>query len=307
MRAWRLHSYGGPEGLTLDDVPIPAPAPGELLVRLRVASINPVDWKTREGMVAKFFPIEFPRTLGRDGVGEVVGIGAGVTDWRVGDRVLGVAIPGRDGTHAEFACFDAAASAPVPSTVADDAAVCLGIAGLSAYIALVEVAALQAGERILIHAAAGGVGGVAVQIARRLGADVIGTCSRDNADYVRGLGASRTIDYRHDDFVAAAGPCDVVLDTIGGAVHQRSAEVLEPGGRLVYLSAAPVEPVARSDVSVTMARVSPTRARFDQLLDWVVTGAIRPQVGQRFPLAELPAAYASSQSTGTRGKLILVI
>ena len=293
--------------MQFDEVPIPTPGSGELLVRVKVASVNPIDWKIREGLVAQFFPIEFPRTLGRDGVGEVVALGADVSGWQLGDRVLGVAIPGRDGTHAQYVCVSAATSAPVPSSVADDAAVCLGIAGLSAFIPLIEVAALKAGERVLIHAAAGGVGGLAVQMAREIGAEVIATCSADNTDYVRSLGATTVIDYQREDFVALAGSCDVVLDVMGGEVHQRSAKVLRAGGRLVYLAAAPVAPIARTDIRVEMARIAPTRVRLSNLLQWAAERRIKPQIGRHFLLADLPAAYAASKTGRARGKIIITV
>ncbi|MEO7404617.1 MAG: NADP-dependent oxidoreductase [Burkholderiales bacterium] len=306
MLGWRIHNYGGVDSLRLETMPRPTPGAGELLVRLHAASLNPIDWKTREGMMKAYLPLELPRVLGRDGAGEVIAVGADVTGWKPGMRVLGVATVGRDGTHAEYCIFAATSAAQMPSGVSDDAAVCLGIAGLSAYIPLVELAKVVAGERVLVHAGAGGVGGLGIQIAKMLGAEVIATCGAANLDYVRSLGADRAIDYATEDFVAAAGPCDVVLDTMGGEVHQRSALALKPGGRLVYLAAVPVQPVARTDIKVEQARIVASPARLGALLQWAAERRIKPQVGKQFPLAQAPAAYQLSQAGHARGKIVLL-
>jgi NADPH:quinone reductase-like Zn-dependent oxidoreductase len=306
MRAWRIHHYGGVEAMQFESIPRPTPAAGELVIKMNAASVNPIDWKIREGILKAVMPLEFPRVLGRDAAGEVVAVGEGVTGWTPGMRALGVGAPGRDGTHAEFCTLAAGSCAPIPGGVADDAAVCFGIAGLSAYIPLVEIANVKSGQRVLIHAGAGGVGGLAIQIAKLLGAEVIATCGRANIDYVRSLGADIAIDYATDDFVKAAGTCDVVLDTMGGEIHQRSASVLKPGGCLGYLSAAPVKPVARTDIKVEQAKVIATPARLGALLQWAAERRIKPQVGKEFPLAQAPAAYALSQAGHARGKIVLL-
>lgn len=305
MRAWRIHRYGGADALSWDTVPVPAPGAGELLVKVHAASVNPIDWKIREGMLAGVMPMELPKTLGRDCAGEVVAIGEGVVGVTLGDQVLGVASPGRDGTHAEFAVLAAAQSARIPRGVSEESAVCLGIAGLSAYIPLVEVAQVKSGERVLIHAGAGGVGGMGVQIAKLLGAHVVATCGPSNLEYVQSLGAEAVIDYTSEDFVAKAGACDVVFDTVGGDVHARSFDVLKPGGRLVYIAAKPVAAATRSDVTLTAARVVPTTARLAVLLQWAAERRVKPQVGQTFPLSEARAAYERSQSGHARGKIVL--
>lgn len=306
MHAWRIHQYGGAEALSWDTVPVPAPGIGDLLIKVHAASVNPIDWKVREGQLAAIMPLEFPRVLGRDCAGEIVALGAGVSGFAVGDLVLACAVPGRDGTHAEFTVVPAGQAARIPSGVSEDSAVCLGIAGLSAYIPLVELAQIKPDERVLIHAGAGGVGGLAVQIAKLLGAHVVATCGAGNLDYVRALGAETVIDYASEDFVAKAGACDVVFDTVGGDVHARSFEVLKPGGRLVYIAAHPVGPSPRTDVTVIPARIVPTTARLALLLQWAAERRVKPQVGQTFPLAEARAAYAVSQSGHARAKLVLL-
>ena len=294
MRALRIHGYGGPEAMRLDDVPLPAPAAGQVFVQVRAASINPIDWKMRRGMLASIFPLSFPRTLGRDCAGEVNGV-----------LVAGVADPRTDGTHAEYAVLPEAATAPVPAGLDPLAAASLCVAGLSAWIALVEVAQVGRGMRVLIHGGAGGVGSLAIQIARELGATVF--TSSTQGEYCRQLGADRVIDYRVENF-ADAGPYDIVLDTLGGEAHVRSLAALKSGGVLVALSATPVPPHApRCEVRVEKPQIQATRQRLEKIFDWAVRGKLRPQVTQTFSLDDAPKAYAASEAGHGRGKIVLRI
>jgi len=291
MKALRIHGYGGPEVMRLEDVPVPQ---GRLVVKVRAASVNPIDWKMRRGLLASIFPLAFPRTLGRDCAGEVEG-----------RLIAGVADPRGDGTHAEYALLPEAATAPVPPGIDAVEAASLCIAGLSAWIPLVEVAQLKAGMRVLIHAGAGGVGSLAIQIAREAGATVYATSTQD--EYCRQLGATRVIDYRKEDFVAA-GPFDVILDTLGGEAHVRSLKALKPGGVLVALSAAPIPPhEPRGEVRVEKPQIQATRERLERIFDSVVKGRLKPQVTQRFALAQAKEAYAASEAGHGRGKIVLQI
>jgi len=308
MRAWRVHEFGGPEALRLDTVPVPSPGPGEVLVKVAAASINPIDWKMRRGLLRDLIPIALPRALGRDCAGTVVAAGEGVTDLEPGIAAAGVADPMKHGTHAEYAVLPAAQVAPIPSGVAPEMAVSLCVSGLSAYIPLVEAAQLAAGQRVLIHAGAGGVGGLAVQIARHLGAEVIATCSAANRDYCIGLGASRVIDYTAGDFTASVSDCDVVLDTVGGETHVRSQKALKPGGVLVALMAAPVPSAPpREDIRIVAARIQATRARLAQLFAWAASGVLRSTAENRFPFERAMDAYRMSESGHARGKRVLTL
>jgi len=296
MRALRIHSYGGPEVMRLEKAPVPVAGAGQVLVRVRAASVNPIDWKMRRGLMEKVFPITFPRILGRDCAGEMEGgLVAGVTD------------PRFDGTHAEYALLPADQAAPVPEGLGAAEAASLCVTGLAAYIALVENAKLAGGQRVLVHAGAGGVGSVAIQMARGLGAEVFTTASPANRDYCKALGAEAVVDYNAQDFTTAIPPCDVILDTLGGEAHRRSMKMLKPGGVIVALAADPIpRGQRRNDVRVTLAQVRPTRERLLQIFQWATSGVLKPQVTHTFRPEEAAKAYAISESGHARGKMVLL-
>ncbi|TAK87179.1 MAG: NADP-dependent oxidoreductase [Betaproteobacteria bacterium] len=304
MRAWRLHDYGQP--LRLEECALAQPGPGEARVRVAAASVNPIDWKLSAGLLRGVFEPQLPRVLGRDCAGTVDAVGPGVTEFAPGDEIAGVADMARDGTHAECCVLPAAQAARRPANVPPDAAAALGVAGVSAYIALVEVAKITSGVHLLVHAGAGGVGSLALQIGRQLGAEVSTTCSAANADYCRSLGAHHVIDYTAEDFATLRG-FDAVLDTVGGAVHERSAAVLKPGGTLVWLAAAPFDAMpGRNDVRVVRADVRCTADRLATLLEWAARGTLRVPVETRIPFADAPRGYALSRTGHARGKIVIL-
>ena len=307
MRAWRIRRYGGPEVLALEETPVPEPRAGEVLVRVAAASANPSDWRLREGQLRNAFAVTFPRTIGRDCAGAVVALGEGVTHLGVGDEIFGVGAPDRDGTHAEYACLNANAVVRRPAALPMTAATTLGVAGLSAYIPLVELAQLAAGERVLIHAGAGGVGHLAVQMACHIGAEVIATCGAGNAEFCRSLGAHRVVDYAREDFTAVARECDVVFDMLGGDVHARSAAALKAGGRIVYIIADPVPPAERTDIRVLNGPIVATRERLGRIAEWANAGVLKPHVERVYPFEEAPTMYAASQRGHGRGKKVLAV
>jgi len=293
MKALRLHAYG--RAPRVEDAPVPEPGPGQVRVRVQAASVNPIDWKMAAGMLANVLPVTFPRILGRDCAGVL----------EDGERVAGVADPRTDGTHAQFAVLPAEQAAPVPAALSLEAAASLCVAGLSAYIPLVEVARVAPGQRVLIYAGAGGVGSLAIQIARQLGAEVTATASPENHEYCRALGASTVLDRRAD--VLEQPRFDAVLDTLGGPAHRRAMEALKPGGILVALSAAPIPggPV-RHDVRIAKPQIQATRERLLQIFQWAAAGVLEPQVSRRFRLEDALHAYAESQAGHVRGKLLLL-
>ena len=308
MRAWRIHDYGKADKFVLEDAPVPAADAGSLLIKVSALGINPVDWKIRDGGHRRMYEIKFPATLGRDCAGIVVE--SGVPDFKPGDRVLAVSDQPRgfQGAHAPYALVAADFSTKIPDGVTDAEAVAFGVAGTSAWICLVEMAKLGPGMRILVQAGAGGVGGIAVQLARHLGAEVFATCGPKNIDYVKTLGAHRAIDYSKEDFVQVAAPCDVVFDTIGGEAHKRAFAALKSGGLLVRINATPVDPKpARDDVRSEVANVRCTGERMARQLELAAKGILKAQIVQKFPYAEMPAAYLASETGHARGKIVVTV
>ena len=226
--AVEFDNYGGPEVLKLRRITPPQPEPGEVLIQVRAASMNPVDWKVRSGMLQKFFPVDFPAITGRDGAGEAVAAGSEAEASLVGKRVCFLASRGV-GTWSQKIALPASLAVPLPATLSYTDAAALPLAGISAWIGMVQTGNVKAGMRVLIHAAAGGVGGMAVQIARLRGATVIATCSERNADFVRALGAQEVIAYDKTAFEDHARDVDLVFDVIGGDVHR--AQLSDPQAR----------------------------------------------------------------------------
>jgi NADPH:quinone reductase-like Zn-dependent oxidoreductase len=272
-------------------------------VDIHAASLNPADWKVREGHYGTNVQMPFPHILGRDFSGVVREAGPGAGEFSEGDAVFGVLDQGQEGTYAEALAIKADLVAIKPSTLSHTEAAALAMIGLTALVALEDTARLKSGETILIHGGAGGVGGFAVQYAKHIGARVLVTASARNHDYVRHLGADEAIDYSTQDFTEAVPECDVVFDTIGGEVHARSFSVLKPGGRLVHVAAGPkgFEP-PRSDVTV----IRPNVAR-DRIIELVESGGVKPPEITQIPLAEAAAAQEISKTGHVRGKIVLVV
>lgn len=308
MRAWRIHDYGNADRFVFEDAPVPSADAGSLLIKVTALGINPVDWKIRNGGHRRAYELKFPTTLGRDCAGVVVE--SGVPEFKPGDRVLGVSDQprGYQGAHAPYAKVPADFAAKIPDGVTEEEAVAFGVAGTSAWIPLVEMAKLGPGMRILVQAGAGGVGGIAVQLARHLGAEVFTTCGPKNVDYVKSLGAHRVIDYSREDFVQVATPCDVVFDTVGGEAHKRAFAALKPGGLQVRINAIPVDPKPpRDDVRSELANVRCTGERMAMQLELAAKGILKAQIGQKFSYAELPAAYRESETGHARGKIVVTV
>lgn len=306
MKAVFINDYGGAEAMQVGEQPTPTPGPNEVLVAVHAASINPIDWKIRAGLLRQVFEIPFPYILGRDFSGVVAAVGAEVKDTAPGDEVFGMANATRGGSHAEFVVVEKAFFARKPRGLSHDQAASLPLAGLSAMIPLENVAGLRGGQRVLIHAGAGGVGGFAVQLARHRGAWVAATCGPNNVDYVRGLGADRVIDYTRQDFATLLKGIDVVFDTVGGDVTRRSAGVLRSGGALVRLSAAPItETPTRADITNKAPMIEPRRELFERIAGLVESGAIKPQIGPVLALADAARGYELSRTGHQRGKIVL--
>lgn len=309
MRAISQDILGGPEVLQEVQVECPEPRPNEVLVRVRAAGVNPTDWKHRA--TGRFLG-EPPFVLGWDVSGVVEATGTGVALFRPGDEVFGMlSYPFGHGSHAEYVTAPARTFALKPASVDHTQAGALPLVSLTAWQALVETADVQAGQRVLIHAAAGGVGHVAVQIAKARGAYVIGTASAGKHEFLRGLGADELIDYRETDFSEAVQDVDVVLDTIGGDYVHRSLRILRTGGCLVTLvprgsKELPAE-AERLGVRATEMLVDADHTGMREIAALVEKGRLRATIAGTFPLAEAAQAHALGETGRTTGKLVLVV
>jgi NADPH:quinone reductase-like Zn-dependent oxidoreductase len=306
MKAAYLTGHGGVDKFRYGEVPDPVAGPGEVVVDVHAASVNAADYKVRLGSYNS--TLKFPYILGRDFSGQVAALGPGVGDFAVGDAVFGVMDAGIEGCYAEKVAIAAAIIARKPARLDHAEAAAMALTSITAIWALEDTAQLKRGERILIQGGAGGVAGFAIQLAKHIGAHVITTASAGNHDYVRGLGADRVIDYNTEDFTTTLGDCDVVFDTVGGAVQARSYAVLKPGGRLVWIAPAPAgfQP-PRSDVQVLRPRVARDRAHLERMVELVEAGAVWPPAITRYKLADAAAAHRVSEGRHLHGKLVLIV
>jgi len=306
MKAAILTGHGGPEKLVYADMPDPVAGPGEVVVDINAASVNAADWKVRQGSYNS--TLKFPYILGRDFSGRVAALGPGVIDFKLGDPVFGVCDAGIEGAYAEKITIKAAIIAKKPDSLGDAEAAAMALTSLTAIWALEDTARVKSGETVLIQGGAGGVAGFAIQLAKHIGATVVTTASARNHDYVKTLGADRVIDYNAADFANEAGLCDVVFDTVGGEVQVRSYQVLKPGGRLVWIAAAPpgFEPI-RKDVQVLRPRVARDRPHLERMLELLQAGAVWPPAITRYKLADAAAAHRVSEGRHLQGKLVLMV
>lgn len=306
IKAVRIHAYGGPEQLVYEDTPKPEPAADELLVRVHAAAINPVDWKIRRGYLQEFIPYELPLILGWDVSGVVEAVGSAVTDFKVGDEIYSRPDLTRNGAYAEYMVLRASEAAHKPRSLDHTHAAAVPLAVLTAWASLFDAGGLEAGQKVLIHAAAGGVGTFAVQLAKWKGAHVIGTASGRNRDFLQELGVNEFIDYTSTKFEDVARDVDVVFDTVGGETQERSWQVLKPGGILVSVISPPAQEAAdQHGVRQAYVFIDPNAARLAEVAGLIDEGKIQPIVENVLPLSEVRQAHELSESGHTRGKIVL--
>lgn len=311
MKAVRIHEYGGPDVLRCEDAPKPEAGAGQVLVQVRAAGVNPVDWKTRSGagMAKKFEGDRLPLVLGWDVSGVVEELGDGVSRFSPGDEVCGlVRFPQPGETYAEYVAAPADQLVAKPGSLGHAAAAGLPMVGLTAWQALIEAAGLEQGQTVLVHAGAGGVGHVAVQLARWKGARVVATASARNADFLTSLGVEQVIDYTATPFEDAVSDVDVVLDSIGGDVFDRSLEVLRPAGTIVSLrEREPQERAGGRNVRGMYVLVRPEGTQLGELVQLADAGHVSVVVQDELPMGEVAKAHEMSQGGHTRGKLVLKV
>ncbi|MFI1100436.1 NADP-dependent oxidoreductase [Streptomyces melanogenes] len=311
MRAVSQDRAGAPGVLKVIETARPRPGRGEILVRVRAAGVNPADWKTRErGMFATGATPPF--TLGFDVAGVVEAVGAGVTLFRPGDEVFGMPrFPHPAGAYAEYVSAPARHFAPRPRGLDAVQAGALPLAALTAWQALVDTAHVRAGQRVLIHAAAGGVGHLALQIAKARGAYVVATAGPAKHDLLRSLGADEVVDYRTQDVAESVHDVDVVLDGIGGANWSRSVRTLRPGGILVSLlpfdDSFPVAQAEAAGVRAVFMLVEPDHQGLCEIGALVEDGRLRVVVDAVFPLERAAEAHRMGETGRTAGKIVLAV
>jgi NADPH:quinone reductase-like Zn-dependent oxidoreductase len=304
MKAVRIHQYGGLEVLKYEEAPLPNPKAEDVLIHVYAAAINPVDWKVREGYAKEKLHHTLPLILGWDVSGIVESADAGVTRLKMGDEVYSRPDILRDGAYAEYIIVRESEIALKPKSIDHIHSAAIPLAGLTAWQSLFDAAKLSSGERVLIHAAAGGVGTFAVQLAKWKGAYVIGTASARNRDFVRELGVDEVIDYQTTKFENAVRDVGVVLDTIGGDTQQRSWKVLKPGGILVSIISPPSEDMAKAH-GVRQAYVFIEPNELTEIAKLVDSGKLRSVVETILPLSAARRGQEISQSGHARGKIVL--
>jgi NADPH:quinone reductase-like Zn-dependent oxidoreductase len=309
MRAIVLREYGAPEVLTVEEVSRPEPIPTEVQVRVHAAGVNPVDFKTRAGKGMRGVLGEPPVRLGWDVSGVVTALGGGVTRFRVGDEVFGMPwFPRQAGAYAEYVTAPSRHFAGKPHTLSHEEAAALPLAGLTAWQIIVDAIQLQSGDDLLVHGAAGGVGHLAVQIAKARGANVIGTARAEQADWLRELGVNQVIDYKAERFEDLVSDLDAVID-FPGVYGERSLAVLRPGGMLVSVPSGTSEDlVAKAKESkrrVTGFLVEPDPVGLAGLSHLVEAGHLQVKVDRAFDLEYAAEAHRLAESGHSGGKIVL--
>lgn len=315
MRAVICDAFGGAEVMRLGEIDTPSPGPGEVLIRIHAAGVNPVDWKIREGGLARLFPCKFPLIPGWDAAGTVAALGDGVRGLEMGERVWAFCRKPdiQWGTYAEYVVMSADGVAPMPAALTFAQACTVPLAALTAWQSLLEVAKLRPGQTVLIHAGAGGVGGFAVPIAKWAGATVIATAKEANHAYVRELGADHLIDYSTEDFVAATRALapegvDMAFGTVGGEVLARSYQTVKPGGILVSITDKTDRELAeRLGIRCKYVFVKPDAGHLRRLASLFDQGVLKVPEIVEMPLSRAAEALELSRTGHVRGKIALTV
>jgi NADPH:quinone reductase-like Zn-dependent oxidoreductase len=305
MKAILIETFGGPDVLRLQQLPIPEPRPGELVVKVSAASVNPVDYKIRSGKYPAVQEDKLPYVLGRDACGVVETTQSGF--FKTGDVVYGVSGIGR-GSYAEYVVFKESELAHKPSSLENTVAAAVPLAGLTAWQGLFRYGRVEAGQRVLIHAGSGGVGHFSIQFAKARGAHVITTVSKTHADFVREIGADEVIDYKEQHFEKELRDLDMVFDLIGGETQDKSWGVLKKGGILVStLNAPSQEKAAEYGVRATRFTVTEAGSELSEIADLIENGRVVVKVSKTFPLEDAASAHRLMEEGHTEGKIVLTI
>jgi len=313
MRAYQIESFGGIDAIQEKDIPQPVPQAGEVLVKIHSTAVNPVDFKIAEGHLQELLPHQLPITLGWDVAGTIAAVGAGAEKFKVGDEIFAYGRKDfvRDGSFAEYIALAATSVAAKPQNIDFNEAAAIPLTGLTAWQALYEFAGLQAGQTVLIHAGAGGVGSLAIQFAKNSGATVLTTASYKNLNYVKELGADICIDYQEEDFVSVVkknfpSGVDVVFDCAGGDTLTRSFAAVKTGGALVSIVGPPDEAAAKHhQIKAGFIFVRPEGSQLAEIGQLISRGRVQMPFIQLMNLGDVKEALRLSKSGRTRGKIVL--
>ncbi|MBI2617553.1 NADP-dependent oxidoreductase [Candidatus Gottesmanbacteria bacterium] len=311
MKAAQINAYGGIEVIQINkNIPKPSPKQGQVLVEVFAASINAIDWKFRAGYLQKMAPVPLPVTLGGDFAGKISEGGEGVSEFNVGDEVYGQAIilNGGSGSFAEYVTANATNTTLKPNTSSFEEAGALPLAGVSAMQALEEHMKLQSGQKILIHGGAGGIGHIAIQLSKVLGAYVVTTVKTEDMEFVKNLGADEVIDYKTQKFEDILKDFDAVFDTVGGETTDKSFAVLKKGGIFVSMLGQPNQDLAQKyGVSAIGQGTQTDTAHLNHLAELVDSGKIKVHVDKVFPLEKVQEAFTYQEEVHPRGKVVIKI
>ncbi len=305
MRAVQIHQYGGSTEMKLEKIAIPEPSEGEVLIKVFAAGVNPIDWKIREGYLAEIIPHTLPLTLGWDFSGEIVSLGENVNKWSIGDAVYARPDFSKNGAYADYIVASEYEIAVKPKTLNWQESAAVPLVTLTAWQALKDIGEVKQGDRILIHAGAGGVGIAAIQLAKQAGAFVYTTSSTKNIAFLEELGADEVIDYMQEDFSTLEN-LDIVFDTMGGEVLKKSWVTLKKGASLISVAEVPDEEMAvKYEVRASFCFVQANSEQLSKISNLIDSGELRVEVDSVYQLEDVVKAHEKSESGHTRGKIVL--
>jgi NADPH:quinone reductase-like Zn-dependent oxidoreductase len=310
IKAVIIEAYGGKEQLKEDDVQKPSAEENQVIVKLFATSINPIDWKLREGYLKTMLPFEFPIILGWDAAGIIDEVGANVKDFKVGDRVFARPETTNKGTYAEYTAIDTKLLAKIPENISFEEAACVPLAGLTAWQCLFDFGEVKQNDKVLIHAGAGGVGTFAIQFAKNAGAYVATTAGTHNVEFLKSLGADEVIDYKTQDFETILHDYDFVLDSLGGINQEKSFSILKEGGKLASIVAEPNQgKSAAKNIKSGLVWLIPNGDQLVKIAKQLAKKELEVIIGHRFPLTEegIKDAHALSESHHAKGKIVIEI
>ncbi|WP_068672098.1 NADP-dependent oxidoreductase [Oceanobacillus sp. Castelsardo] len=310
MKAIVIDQYGGKEQLKERELEKPSPGDNQVVVKLHATSINPIDWKLREGYLKSSLPFDFPIILGWDAAGVVDEVGKNITEFKVGDRVFARPETTNRGTYAEYTVVDSHLLARIPDNVSFEDAACVPLAGLTAWQCLFDFGQVKSGDKVLIHAGAGGVGSFAIQFAKNVGAYVVTTAGTHNVEFLKSLGADEVIDYKKEDFETVLRDFDFVLDSLGGENQVKSFTVLKNGGKLASIVSEPSKEKAnQKNIKSGLVWLNPNGKQLAEIAELLEQGKVKVIIGHQFPFSAkgITEAHVLSETHHAKGKIVIQI